>query len=131
VRIAKDLIAISNQASAMEPDYTGQSERIEYLERLIAQLLAENQVTRFELYAYRQRFHQFKELLTNIDTHSQDRLPLSEVIIVLDSLCAGCEVPGRDLIGTLKIDRSGSRETLESIQSPPTSSKMLHLEMYQ
>jgi hypothetical protein len=73
VKAAQDSSAISNEAASLERSHAGESERIERLECLVAQLLIKNQVIRFELHVSRQNLDQVKRIFIGIDAHSLDR----------------------------------------------------------
>ncbi|MGC2619988.1 MAG: hypothetical protein WA414_13175 [Acidobacteriaceae bacterium] len=83
MKIAEDSKAIPTGAAALENGNSEESERIKHLECLVAQLLIKNQAIRFELHAYRQRFEQVNQLFIDTDAHSLDRLPRSDLLLVL------------------------------------------------
>lgn len=123
MKAAQDSSAISNEAASLERSHPGESERIERLECLVAQLLIKNQVIRFELYASRQKFDQVKELLIGIDAHCLDRLSYSELILLVGGLYTACEVFTGGGDGVLTGDRSRSGETMESALPLPAESE--------
>jgi hypothetical protein len=118
VKTAEYSRAISTEGASLERGHPGESERIEHLECLVAQLLIRNQTIRFELHASRQRFEQLNQLLVDIDAHSLDRMPRAELLLVLVGLRRACRSPEVEAIEMPETDRNRRHDNQGDEVSP-------------
>jgi len=108
--------SIADGAMADETYCLDESERVKYLQAVVARLLIKNQRIRFELHAAAQKIEQIKKLLFELRDHPVNRSVDLEFLLLLRDLCWASESPEPEPVGNVAGLSCMDAKTIE--QSP-------------